>query len=85
MIVNFEKGRQIFGFVDEIFQNELLNFANMTAPGQIEACVRAHLAHESDSAVLHLQALLGSAGLANKDNFGRKTRRYHQGISRVPQ
>ncbi len=62
MIVNFEKGRQIFGFVDDVFYNELLNFANMTAPGQIEACVRAHMSHESDSAALHLQAVLGSAG-----------------------
>ena len=80
MIINFERGKQIFGNDEDFFQNELLNFANISSPQQLEACVAAHVQHNSDSAATHLQALLGSAKFDNKYHSLREVSLDNQGV-----
>lgn len=81
MIINSEKGRQVFGNAEDIFQNELLNFANLSAPRHLEGCVNAHLGRAPDTAIDHLQALLGSARLYEKHYICGEARILYQ---RVP-
>ncbi len=80
MIINFERGKQIFGNAEDIFENELLNFANLSSPKQLESCVAAHMQHNSDAAAISLQSLYGSSRLPNEYYSCRKALFFDKGV-----
>ena len=73
MILNWERGKIMFGNSEDLYRNELYSFANVVAPPIVEKAVNSAVIKNANELKDALSRLKGSAKFAKKLHLRRKT------------
>lgn len=72
MIINWERGKQLFGNSEELLKSEIYNFINVVVPRNTQNSMNYVMEGRNDELKLELKELKGSSKLLKKPNMRGK-------------
>ena len=63
MIINWERGKSIYGNSKELFEREIFNFVNIAVPKNTENAINYQFENKVDSLKAELEELKGSSNM----------------------
>ena len=73
MIINWEKGKQVFGNSEELFRKEVYNFINVVVPRNTQNSMNFVMEGRNEELKQELKELQGSSKYSKKPYLRRKT------------
>ena len=61
MIINWERGKQIFGNSEDLYKKEIYNFINIVVPSNTEKAVSSLMDNRKTELLFYLKNLEGSS------------------------
>lgn len=69
MIINWQRGKQLFGNSEDLLKNEIYNFINVVVPRNTQNSMNYVMEGRNDELKEELQELKGSSKLFKKSNL----------------